>query len=254
MPGPPPGTRQTVAIDGSELALRWIPAGRDLVGRPGFEPCWTDDDVEPWTVHITRGFWIGETEITRAQWTAVMHREAGHFSECGPDCPIESVTWHDVQTFVAALNALAGGGFRLPTEAEWEYAVRAGSDGPFSPTCSDYSPETCAGRVPCLDGIAWYLANAAGTPHPVGRARPNAWGLFDVHGNVAEWCGDWYGRYPEGELDDYSGPDMGQAKVIRGGSWANQAGMLRAAARSRSRPDLAHWHVGFRVARDAASR
>jgi len=201
------------------------------------------------------GFWVGETEVTRELWQEVMENPAGHFSDCGSECPVEFVSWEDVQRFVTVLDAAAGGGLRLPTEAEWEHAARGGRSTPFAFDCDDYAENTCGGffrsTAECLDAFAWYSHNADGRIHPVGLKAPNPWGLYDVHGNIAEWCADPLGRYPTGELADYRGPAAGRLRVIRGGSFVDDAPDLRAAARDGFRSDARAAHVGFRLVREA---
>ena len=141
-------------------------------------------------VRISRSFDLGKYEVTQGQWAAVMGSNPSHFKECGLDCPVEEVSWEDAQEFIRRLNAMDGAGtYRLPTEAEWEYAARAGTTGD---------------RYGNLDAIAWHDGNSGGDPHPVGQKAPNAFGLHDMLGNVWEWVGDWYGGYPGGTVTDRS--------------------------------------------------
>ena len=176
-----------------------IPAGEFLMGSTS-----GDNDEEPVTrVRISRAFELGKHEVTQAEWEAVMGSNPSAFDECGGDCPVEKVSWDEVQEFIGRLNALEGEArYRLPTEAEWEYAARAGT------TADRY-----AGN---LDAIAWYGENSGARPHPVGRKAPNAFGLHDMLGNVWEWVQDWYGAYPGGSVTDPQGPASGSRRVDRG--------------------------------------
>ena len=158
------------------------------------------------------------------------------FDECGPTCPVENVSWDDVQEFIRKLNAAVGEErYRLPTEAEWEYAARAGTSG------DRYSED--------LDAIMWYSANSRKRSHPVGEKAPNAWGLHDMLGNVWEWVEDWYGGYPGGSVTDPRGPVSGSKRVVRGGSWSGVAGVCRASYRVRRSPGDRGRDLGFRLLR-----
>ncbi len=247
--GSRPGQRVVAKIRGVDFAFRWIPAGEDVIGSPPGEPCRFDDERQ-WTAVISRGFWMGETEVTQRQWEAVTGSNPSHFKGC-PDCPVENVSWNDAQEFVRKLNELVpGGGFRLPWEAEWEYACRAGSDGPFNVPCPGYSKGNCTDHVSCLDGIAWYDESSGGKTHPVAQLKANAWGLHDCHGNVWEWCGDWYREeYPRGRVTDWHGPSSGSKRVLRGGSWYDYARSVRAANRDWDDPGARSGNCGVRLLR-----
>ena len=243
-----------------------IPAGEFLMGSNGNL---ADDDERPVTrVRIRSAFWMGKYEVTQQQWRAVMRTNPSGFESCGPDCPVESVSWDYVQSFVRGLNAMEGRSrYRLPTEAEWEYAARAGT-----------STDTPAGNLqiqgernaPILDGSAWYggnsrvdyagaadcldwaekqhLSNSCG-PHPVGEKVPNAFGLHDMLGNVWEWVEDRYGEYPGGSLTDPSGPAEGSSRVIRGCGWYYDARYCRSSNREWVGPDVRISNLGFRLLR-----
>jgi formylglycine-generating enzyme required for sulfatase activity len=190
-------------------------------------------------VTITKPFHIQKTEVTQAQWRAVMGTNPSRFSECGPTCPVEQVSWDDIQQFLERLNASSGGGrFRLPTEAEWEYAARAGTTG-------DY------GSAGVLDDLGWYHGNAGGRTHPVGEKAPNVWGLHDMHGNVWEWVADWYSAsyYAASPTSDPTGPPVGAGRVLRGGSWLYFANFARSAYRIIFVPSYRLSDFGFRLAR-----
>ncbi len=156
-------------------------------------------------VQISRPFYVGRYEVTEAQWWAVMGNKQFRFDDC-KDCPEERA---------------GTTGYRLSTEAEWEYACRAGSQAAYS---FGDDPEE-------LEWFAWYEKNSGGKTHPVGEKRPNAWGLYDMLGNVWEWCQDWYGDYASGSVSDPTGPSSGPARVQCGGSWYNDSGVVRCAYR-----------------------
>ena len=187
-------------------------------------------------VTLTRPFYLGKYEVTQEQWEAVMGGNPSHFQ--GKKLPVETVSWEDCQTFVRKLGEkVPGRTFRLPTEAEWEYACRAGS------TTTYYygNPEAD------LKDYGWYVGNSDGATHPVGEKNPNAWGLFDMHGNVWEWCADWYGDYPKGDVTDPSGPSAGMARVTRGGEWNRLANHATSAFRGKSDPKIRFSRCGVRV-------
>lgn len=188
------------------------------------------------TVRITKPFQIGKYEATQAQWQALMGDNPSYFK--GENLPVEQVSWEDVQQFIKKLNAKKDGyTYRLPTEAEWEYACRAGSKG-------DY-----AGN---LDEMAWYKENSGNKTHPVGQKKANAWGLYDMHGNVWEWCNDWYGGdyYMVGKPGaDPTGPSTGQFRAYRGGGYDVDASLLRSARRDRALPTIPTPSLGFRLVR-----
>lgn len=161
------------------------------------------------TVRISQPFYLGKTEVTQGQWQAVIGSNTSSFTG-DANLPVESVSWEDVQEFLRRLEAREpGAGYRLPTEAEWEYAARAGSTTAYS-----FGDDTRQ-----LGAYAWYADNAGGRTHPVGQKQPNAWGLYDMHGNVMERVQDWYGPYAAGAVVDPSGPASGAIRVNRGGSW-----------------------------------
>ena len=227
------GSSGTNSLD---MEFVWIPAGEFLMGTPRDDGD-TGDDETRHEVRISRGFWLGKYEVTQGEWRAVMGTNPSYFSDCGPRCPVERVSWEDVQAFVRKLNERESGrgyAYRIPTEAEWEYAARAGTSGI---------------RYGELDEIAWHWGNSGAKTHPVGQKRANAWGLHDMLGNVWEWTGDWYGRYPSGPATDPRGPESGSSRVIRGGSWGNYAGYFRSADRYYYSPGYRANDFGFRLVR-----
>jgi formylglycine-generating enzyme required for sulfatase activity len=206
-----------------------------------------DDDEKQHRVTLTKGFYMQTTEVTQGQWKAVMGNNPSHFKNCGDDCPVEEVSWNDVQEFIRKLNQREGGNkYRLPTEAEWEYAARAGSTEAFA---NGGISELECGYDSNLDAMGWYCGNSNKKTHSVAQKQPNAWGLYDMHGNVYEWCQDWYGDYPSGSVTDPTGPSGGSRRVKRGGCWNLYARYCRSAFRFRSAPDFRFCNLGFRLLR-----
>jgi formylglycine-generating enzyme required for sulfatase activity len=249
--------------------MRWIRPGRFLMGSPESEDGRFENEGPQHEVTLTRGFWLGETELTQALWEAVMETNPSRFQS--PTRPVEQVSWNDVQEFLVRLEERVPGlAARLPTEAEWEYACRAGT------TASTYAGELeilGENNGPRLDPIAWYGGNSrvefeleagydssdwpekqyehsrAGT-HPVAGKAPNAWGLYDMLGNVYEWCEDGPRDYSAEAAVDPRGPAAGPGRVYRGGSWIGEARYARAAFRRVWHEQLARYgDLGFRLAR-----
>jgi len=216
---------------GAEMSFAYIPAGDFMMGG--------DKDADEKPVHkvtISQAFFMGQTEVTQAQWQAVMGNNPSYFKDCA-SCPVEQVSWGDAQSFISKLNAQNDGfKYRLPTEAEWEYAARAGTTG-------DY-----AGN---LDSMAWYSADSGSKTHPVAQKTPNAWGLYDMHGNVWEWVQDWYSDsyYASSPSVNPTGASSGSDRVYRGGGWADDAVNLRSAVRGDGSPSGRSGGLGFRVVR-----
>ncbi len=186
-------------------------------------------------VVITKAFYMGVTEVTQAQYEAVMRTNPSYFR--GPTNPVEQVSWTDATEFCKKLSQKTRMAVRLPTEAEWEYACRAGTATAFSFGDADRA----------LGDYAWYSDNSGETTHPVARKKPNAWGLYDMHGNVCEWCADWYGEYPNGAVTDPQGPASGTYRVLRSGCRAYNSTFCRAALRFYFTPDIRSDFYGFRV-------
>jgi formylglycine-generating enzyme required for sulfatase activity len=193
-------------------------------------------------VTISQPFYLGKYPVTQVQWLAIMGTNPSRFP--GEDHPVESVSWDDVQEFIRLLNAREGSGtYRLPTEAEWEYAARAGATTAYC----------CGNDARRLDAYAWYAANARGTTHSVGQRQPNAWGLHDMHGNVWEWVQDWYGTYSAAPARDPQGPSTGSHRVRRGGSWHSDAHECSAVYRSIIKAGDCYSTLGFRLLRIASA-
>ncbi len=228
---------------GQEFKL--IPAGTFTMGSPGDEPGRESDEIQH-QVTLTQPFYMQTTEVTQAQWEAVMGYNPSYFSEC-PTCPVEMVTWDDAQSYIAKMNQKGEGLYSLPTEAQWEYAARARSTTAFS---DGAIVELECGDDPNLDAIGWYCYNSDYGTRPVGQKSPNAWGLHDMPGNVYEWCQDWYGTYPSGPVTDPAGPSSGYGRVARGGGWGADAKYCRSADRHGRDPGGYGSSLGFRLARD----
>ncbi len=185
-------------------------------------------------------FYLGRYEVTQGQWRRVMGSNPSLFAACGDDCPVDQVSWSDAQEFIARLNRLTGRGYRLPTEAEWEYACRGGG-----------GPKRYCGDD--IDAIAWYDRTSGNRVHPVGKKHPNGFGLYDMSGNVWEWVQDWNGRYQPRKQQDPTGPGTGSSRVRRGGSWQYGADKARATWRSSGYQEDRAMDIGFRVAHPAQS-
>ncbi|HXH39348.1 MAG TPA: formylglycine-generating enzyme family protein [Thermoanaerobaculia bacterium] len=222
-----------------------IPAGRFAMGSPAGELGHRDDETLH-SVTLTRPFYVSTTEVTQEQWRAVMGDDPSHFR--GRNLPVESVTWFEVQEFLRRLSTSAGRHFRLPTEAEWEYACRAGSTSPYSFGAQiSTNRANYDGRYP-MPGQSAGLYR--GAPTPVASFPPNAWGLYDMHGNVWEWCADEYCPYPLSAISDPLEACGSPYRVIRGGSWYFGADSARSALRYTHEPRLRGFSIGFRVACD----
>jgi serine/threonine-protein kinase len=244
------GMDRTFAIArGVEMAFIWVPPGTFRMGTTTKKKSTHTDEGPKHTVVISKGFWMGTFEVTQAQWQAVMGGNPSSF--VGADRPVDRISWNDALAFVSKLNAAAGSGqFRLPTEAEWEFVCRAGS------TRSFYGGEI--NTVDCRneDHLApwgWYCYNSGDTTHAVGQLQPNGWGFYDMHGNVGEWCSDYYDQnyYEYSPTRDPQGPDSGRNRVLRGGGWDSRAWDCRSANRGRYGPGAKNNSFGLRIVRTA---
>ena len=228
------------AINSIGMELVLIPAGTFRMGGDKKLERAEDHETPRHVVKISSAFFMGKYEVTQAQWSEIMNNNPSEFKD--GTRPMERVSWNDAQAFIQKLNIKEGTNtYRLPTEAEWEYAARAGSESSYG----------FGGDVDILSQYAWYNKNSAGETHPAGQLKPNAWGLFDMHGNVHEWCQDWFDRkyYTQSPSNDPSGPSSGLAKALRGGDWGSEDWYCRCASRSLSSPDRRSNRLGFRLIR-----
>ena len=221
------------------VMMRVLPAGSFVMGASLGEKGHEDREWPSHKVTITKPFAIGVYEVTQRQWQAVMGYLPSRVAS-SPDHPVTQVSWGDVQMFIAKLNAAGAGTFRLPTEAEWEYACRAGTDTRF------YWGDDLEDKQ--IEDYAWFKRNSGGKTRPVGQKKANAWGFHDMSGNVWEWCQDWRRDYSSGEQVDPVGPRKGFARICRGGSWGHDPRYSRSANRNWESPDIRGLHLGFRLA------
>ena len=180
-------------------------------------------------------FRIGKYEMTQGQWQKIMGNNPSLFSRCGSNCPVEQVSWNDVQQFIGKLNSQSGKSYRLPTEAEWEYAARSGG-----------KREKYSGGD-TVDAVAWYDGNSGSQTHPVGQKQPNGLGLYDMSGNVWEWVSDWYGTYVSDRQQNPQGASTGSIRVFRGGGWNDAPSYVRASYRFNFVPGFRFFNLGFRL-------
>ncbi|MBC7367781.1 MAG: formylglycine-generating enzyme family protein [Undibacterium sp.] len=229
-----PRLGQDFRLGSPALAMLWIAPGTFLMSSTHG----AGDDTQ---VTLTRGYWLGRSEVTQAQWQEVMDYVPTPSRFKGSERPVENVAWATAMIFCAKLTERervagrlpAGYVYTLPTVAQWEYACRAGTTGIYA---GDFM------------AMAWHDANSGGETHPVAGKQPNAWGLHDMHGNVAEWCADWYGGYPGGRANDPTGVAMGQFRVQRGGGWDASGGSCRSGFRTWSPSNHGGHGIGLRVA------
>ena len=196
-----------------------------------------DGDERPAHEVCVSDFHIGKFEVTQGEWEKVMGSNPSYFRK-GPRYPVEHVSWNDAQEFLRKMNSRDGKQYRLPTEAEWEYAARSGGKLEKYAGFSDIAE---------LESYAWYDKNAGGSTHPVGEKKPNGLGLYDMTGNVFEWVHDWKGNYSSSPRDNPQGPASGSYRALRGGSWNYIPRLLRATARNLHPPDSRLSSYGFRV-------
>lgn len=220
------------------VAMRWIPPAVAQLGSPGVEPSRGADEGPVTMVVLSRGYWMGKTEVTQRQWHAIMGTWPSRFQ--GDNLPVEQVSWDEAMEFARRITSRERAAGRLPTgyvyslpgEAQWEHAARGGATGVFDSN---------------VDDVAWHDQNSAHT-QPVATKGANSYGLHDMLGNVWEWCRDWYGPYPGGSSVDYTGPENGFAKTSRGGSWWAGPRGARPSNRYRDAPSNRNDDLGFRLA------
>ena len=213
----------------------WVEGGTFRMGATSEQGSEAYDREKPVHSVTLSGYYIGKTEVTQALWKAVMGSNPSYFK--GADLPVENVSWDDCQEFIRKLNALTGQNFRLPTEAEWEFACRGGNNSRgYKYSGSNY-----------IDNVAWYDGNSGYEPHPVATKSPNELGIYDMSGNVWEWCSDWYGDYSSGAQTNPKGSYDGSSRVNRGGSWSINARICRSSYRFNYSPDLCDYVLGLRL-------
>jgi len=274
-PGAFPGDTRTFQLDaGVSFDLAWIPPGKFMMGSPdtldraGFGPEAKphDNETPRREVEISRGFWMGRLEVTNAQFRRFRPGHSSgtykNFSLDGDAQPVVNVSWDDASEFCDWLSAETGLAFRLPSEAEWEYACRAGSSALYA---EGDTPESLRGFANVMNPSVAGVMGVRWTPFPwedgssvtsaAGQFKPNAWGLFDMHGNAWEWCQDWFDEryYAQGSARDPQGPSTGTARVSRGGSWSDTPWYCRSAFRIARAPESARVYDGFRVALSATA-
>jgi formylglycine-generating enzyme required for sulfatase activity len=267
---------QPLSCQGSGLCLSSSPceagyvpiaAGRFQMGSE-LEETWRMDDEHRHEVELDQAFCIKAHELTQGEFEALMGYAPATFRDCGADCPVENISWHESASACNALSAAQGlplcydceglgptalctrleascRGYRLPTEAEWEFAARAGTTSAF--VSGPNEDAACAD--PILDELGWYCGNAAQSPQAVGSKRANGWGLFDTAGNVFEWVEDYYGDYPDSFVLNPTGPSEGQVKVLRGGAFQSEAWACRSANRTFVEADFRSNFIGLRPLR-----
>ena len=240
-------TRQDTVVwinKNTPLHLVLIEGGSFLMGSPENEPVRDKDESPLHKVEISKPFYFGMYEITQQQFEAIMGYNPSIFDdfETSANHPVENVTWKEADLFIKKLNELNIGHFRMPAEAEWEYACRAGTQTPYF--WGTQMKENGQSEY------TWANSRSMAMTHPVGEKKPNPWGLYDMSGNVWEWCSDWYGPYTEKATTDPEGQESGKNKVFRGDSWYDFYESHRCANRHRHTIDKGYTAIGFRVVMD----
>ena len=232
-------SKEVFTVKGVSFTMIRVDGGTFRMGATDEQGSDAFDEEKPAHDVTLSTFSIGETEVTQALWQAVMGSNPSYFKD-NPQNPVEEVSWDDCQEFIKKLNSLTGKSFRLPTEAEWEYAARGGSK----------SRKTKYSGGSDIGSVAWYEDNSGDKTHPVRGKSPNELGLYDMSGNVMEWCADWYdeGYYKSSPQSNPKGPSTGSYRVDRGGSWYNHAGGCRVSSRNYYTPGSGNYHLGLRLA------
>ena len=226
---------KTFTVNGVSFELLYVKGGTFTMGCTPEQNGDCNNDEKPIHKLTLDDYYIGKFEVTQDLWMAVMGKNPSN--KKGDDLPVENVSWNDVQDFIRQLNQLTGENFSLPTEAQWEYAARGG--------CKSKGYKYSGGNI--LGNVAWYADNSGSTPHPVGTRDPNELGLYDMSGNVWEWCYDWYGGYSSESQTNPTGPTAGSIRVLRGGSWSYFAGLSRVSYRLYGQPGSRFSGRGFRL-------
>lgn len=239
--GAPLATGANHTLADLAIELIWVKPGSFRMGSPPDEAHRHKAEGPAQTVTLSKGFWLGKTEVTQAQYEVFIGTNPSRFLEVGKHAPVDRVSWLGATEFCrkltererAAGRLPEGYRYTLPTEAQWEYAYRAG-------TTEDYPGHP--------EAMGWYDHNSGETTHPVAQKEPNAWGFYDMGGNILEWCSDWFGDYPRSVRTDPAGPDSGHFRIARGGSWRMPIHVARSAARSGGSPGRIDYTLGFRLA------
>jgi sulfatase modifying factor 1 len=246
-----------ITIPDLNLVMLPIEPGSFMMGSPSIEKEREDDETQH-QVTLTRAFWMSKTEVTQSQYESIMGNNPSNFK--GANNPVEMISWDDANKFCQTLTARersagplpANEEYRLPTEAEWEYCCRAGTTTVF------HYGDSLSSNQANFDGDFPYGGASEGIARDktiaVASFKPNAWGLYDMPGNIYEWCSDWYGNYPSGAQTDPTGPQSGSSRVSRGGSWSNFARSCRSAYRSEITPSNRNRSIGFRLVRAQAAK
>ena len=240
-------SRETNFSNSIGMNFVYIPPGSFLRGSP-IEELGRESDEKQQLVSLSHGYYMQTTEVTQEQWKTVMGSLPLYIIKCDEKCPVERVSWDNAQEFINELNIIEESQkYRLPTEAEWEYAARAGSNTSFAN--GEISVLTCDNDTK-LDDIGWYCGNSKILRHHiVAQKNPNSWGLYDMHGGVWEWCADWYGPYSSEAVTDPGGTPDGAERIMRGGGIADTARSCRSANRYSLRPDVQFNNIGLRIVR-----
>ena len=224
-----------IGVNFGDTEMVFVKGGTFTMGATSEQGSDVDDNEKPTHSVTLSDYYIGKYEVTQAQWRAVMGNNPSNFK--GDNLPVENVSWDDIQVFIQKLNERTGKNFRLPTEAEWEYAARGGSQSKGY----KYSGSNT------LDDVAWYYDNTCVKTYPVGQKQPNELGIYDMSGNVLEWCQDWYDSYSSSSQTNPTGPSSGSRHVLRGGSWNYDAGDCRVSTRGSRNPSNCSYNYGFRL-------
>ena len=228
---------ETFTVHGVAFKMVRVVGGTFQMGATSEQGSDADSDETPVHSVTLSDYYIGQTEVTQELWEAVMGSNPSYFKGDNQR-PVENVSWNDCQEFIEKLNRLTGKNFRLPTEAEWEYAARGGSKSRGYKYSGSNNP----------DAVAWYYYNSGSKTHPVATKQSNELGLYDMSGNVYEWCQDWYGGYKSNSQTNPTGASKGSRRVLRGGSWGSSAGGVRVSDRDDYSPDYRDSNLGLRLA------
>jgi len=224
------------------IEMVFVPAGSFMMGAQSSIDMENYNREKPIHKVTLNAFEMGKYEVTQRQWKAIMGSTPSKFKECGLDCPVEQVNLEEIQVFISKLSQRTGYDFRLPTEAEWEYACRSGGE----------KEKYCGGDN--FDQLAWYRRDFKNrTTHPVGKKTPNGLGIYDMSGNVNEWVQDWYAPYPDESVHNPMGPESGTWRVIRGGSWSHHRIKNRSTYRFPTNVGYGIHFTGFRLAKSRST-